>query len=168
MEYEKSMLCKTILKHGNNKGLFCLRKNCNIKNHNNIAVYLNLPKEIVDKLEKRKSVFDYYKLVDTFEFFSNEQNILTDKYESNIMFIFNALFETKKNAIKLVLFVYIYKLLDLPLFKSMFANTNFYEIANIKLKEFTRCKSLKYKVFIEYINKTFVSDERFFNLENLS
>ena len=50
MEYEKSMLCKTILKHGNNKGLFCLRKNCNIKNHNNIAVYLNLPKEIVDKL----------------------------------------------------------------------------------------------------------------------
>ena len=93
MEYEKSMLCKTILKRGN-KGLFCLRKNCNIKNHNNIAVYLNLPKEIVDKLENRKSVFDYYKLVDTFEFFSNEQNILTDKYESNIMFIFKTLFET--------------------------------------------------------------------------
>lgn len=168
MEYEKSMLCKTILKRGNNKGLFCLRKNCNIKNHNNIAVYLNLPKEIVDKLEKHKNLFDYYKLVDTLEFFSNEQNILTDKYESNIMCIFNILFETKKNAIKLVLFIYIYKLLDLPLFKSIFVNTNFYEIANTKLKEFSRCKSLKYKVFIEYINKTFVSDERFFCRNNLS
>ena len=69
---------------------------------------------------------------------------------------------------RLVLFIYIYKLLDLSLFKSMFANTNFYEIANTKLKEFSRCKSLKYKVFIEYINKTFVSGERFFCRDNLS
>ena len=78
------------------------------------------------------------------------------------MFIFNEFFETTNNTKKLVLFIYIYKILDFPLIRNLFEFTDFYKIANEKLKEFKNCKSLKYKVFIDYIKKNFVEDKFFF------
>ena len=114
MNCEKNMLCKTVLKNGPNKGLFCLRKNCSLKHHNNIALFLNLPKEIVIWVEKRKHLFNYNILANTFKYCSNE-NDLSEEYKNNIIYIFNEFFETTNNTQKLVLFIYIYKILDFAL-----------------------------------------------------
>lgn len=156
IEYEKNLMCKTLLKTGPNSGLFCMRKNCNIKNHCNIARYLNLPKKIVEIFEKNKKLVDYNRLVNIFE---------KEFKDCDFEYVVNLLDNSLDNEIRLVIFIYIYMLFDTPFFRLHHGRFfhNFYELANEKLHEFSKCKNSKYKIFISYINEMFVANKRFFS-----
>ena len=162
-EYEKE-LCKTVLKCGPNAGLFCLRTNCRLKNHGNIASYLKLPKEIVNETEKYKKMFDYNKLVSIFEKCSAEKDLKDLDNLGNIIDYVFSLPDIENKKMKFVVFIYIYIIFDTPLMR-LYLNTyfkDFYLIANYKIREFSTCSNPKYKIFVSYIKETFVENQLFF------
>ena len=166
-EYENNSLCKTVLKCGPNAGLFCLRTNCNLKNHGNIASYLKLPKEIVNATEKYKKMFDYNKLVSIFEKCSVEKDLKDWDNLRNIVDDLNYMFslsDNLKNNMKFVAFICMYSVFDTPLMRLYFDTyfKDFYPIANDKIREFSTCSNPKYKIYVSYIKETFVANQRFF------
>ena len=162
VEYENK-LCKTIIKSGQNAGLLCLRKNCQIKNHGNIARYLNLPKEIVDVTEKHKNLFDFERMVNIIEKYSELKNL--KEIIEDLTYIFSLYDNIDNKKMKFVVFIYMYNVFDKPLMRQYFDNhfNDFYELADKKLLIFSECSNPKYKIFVSYIKETFVAKRRFFS-----
>ena len=160
----KKVFCKSTIKRGINKGFYCAKLDCKKQNHLNIAQHLGLPKFMVDVVENNKTEFNHKKLISFFDFCSSnvlsEDKICVDHIKYILMLAYD-----KKQVVKYIYIIYLYKLFDTPIMHN-FVNkySEFINTSRNKLLEFQNTKPNKNNInFVVYLNETFVHDQKFFS-----